>query len=100
MQDIEEFNGDIELLLKNRDEVKQRFQVVQPVKAHQARLHKNGKNKKKDYEDATMNEIYDFTTISCDHRPEIKKLVATTEDLQAKMLEFADKFNQLKTKCG
>lgn len=47
-----------------------------------------------------MNEIYDFTTISCDHRPDIKKLVARTEGLQAKMLDFTDKHKQLKAKCG
>lgn len=100
LQEIEEFQGDVDTLLQDHDDVNKRFQVVLPRKVVAARAYKDGKSKKKDYEDATMIEVYDFTTISCDHRPEIKKLVARTEGLQQKMFEFTDKYKGLKAKCG
>lgn len=65
-----------------------RFQPVLPVKVRQAKALKEGKTKKKDYDDPSMNEIYDYVSISCGYRPEIKKLVARCEGLQSKMLDF------------
>ena len=100
LQDIEQFDTDVENLLQDREQVNQRFQVVKPRKAVQARLYKEGKNKERDFEDPNMNEIYDFTTVNCDNRPDIKKLVARTEEMQARMLEFADNYKALKEKCG
>lgn len=45
-----------------------------------------------------MDEMYDYIAINREHRPEIKRLVGRLEDIQERMLEFRDKFKQLKIK--
>lgn len=67
-----------------------------PQKARQARDLKDGKTKRKDFTDPSMDELYDYIGINRDHRPEIKRLVGRLEDLQERLLEFRDKYKQLK----
>ena len=43
-----------------------------------------------------MDELYNYIAINREHRPEIKRLVGRLEDLQERLLEFRDKYKQLK----